>query len=166
MNVKIAVLENQINADFYQTLQLNYGMRKINSLLLGKIKQKEVVLLATKNLLILAQKDNTKTFPLNQVRKLTFIKGTPNGEIQFKFGNHVYKVNQIRIGRVFDFVQTLKPTLPLEANYTNTNRGENNYLSNPDHAVEIDRLRTALQNGKISRYEYDDFNGSISKAGK
>lgn len=95
-----------------------------------------------------------------------FIQGLPNGKCIVQFASQAWTFNNIISGRVFDFVQDIKPREINHANYDNTVRGEFHQLLDPDHAEEIDKLRKYMQEGNISHYEYDDINPAISKAGK
>lgn len=96
-----------------------------------------------------------------------FIRGIPNGafEIAFSIGEK-WSAKNITQGRVFDFIQELKPQKINLAGYDNTIRGEFPQLLDLDHAEEIDRLRRYMQDGNLSHYEYDDCNPVYPKAGK
>lgn len=96
-----------------------------------------------------------------------FIKGVPNGAFEITFSNgEKWSAKDITQGRVFDFVQELKPQEINLAGYDNTIRGEFPQLLDLDHAEEIDRLRRYMQDGNLSHYEYDDCNPVYPKAGK
>lgn len=96
-----------------------------------------------------------------------FIKGVPNGAFEITFLNgEKWSAKDITQGRVFDFIQELKPQKINLAGYDNTIRGESPQLLDLDHAEEIDRLRRYMQDGNLSHYEYDDCNPVYPKAGK
>lgn len=96
-----------------------------------------------------------------------FIKGVPNGAFEITFLNgEKWSAKDITQGRVFDFIQELKPQKINLAGYDNTIRGEFPQLLDLDHAEEIDRLRRYMQDGNLSHYEYDDCNPVYPKAGK
>lgn len=103
----------------------------------------------------------------NLISSAKFIKGTPNGAFEIVFSNgEEWSLKNITQGRVFDFVQELKPQKINLAGYDNTIRGEFPQLLDLDHAEEIDRLRRYMQDGNLSHYEYDDYNPVYPKAGK
>lgn len=103
----------------------------------------------------------------NLISSAKFIKGTPNGAFEIVFSNgEEWSLKNITQGRVFDFVQELKPQKINLAGYDNTIRGEFPQLLDLDHAEEIDRLRRYMQDGNLSHYEYDDYNPAYPKAGK
>lgn len=103
----------------------------------------------------------------NLISSAKFIKGTPNGAFEVVFSNgEEWSLKNITQGRVFDFVQELKPQKINLAGYDNTIRGEFPQLLDLDHAEEIDRLRRYMQDGNLSHYEYDDYNPVYPKAGK
>ena len=96
-----------------------------------------------------------------------FIRGIPNGAFEIAFSNgEKWSAKTITQGRVFDFIQELKPQKINLAGYDNTIRGEFPQLLDLDHAEEIDRLRRYMQDGNLSHYEYDDCNPVYPKAGK
>lgn len=96
-----------------------------------------------------------------------FIRGIPNGAFEIAFSNgEKWSAKNITQGRVFDFIQELKPQKINLAGYDNTIRGEFPQLLDLDHAEEIDRLRRYMQDGNLSHYEYDDCNPVYPKAGK
>lgn len=103
----------------------------------------------------------------NLISSAKFIKGAPNGAFEIVFSNgEEWSLKNITQGRVFDFVQELKPQKINLAGYDNTIRGEFPQLLDLDHAEEIDRLRRYMQDGNLSHYEYDDYNPVYPKAGK
>lgn len=103
----------------------------------------------------------------DEVLEAKFVKGMPHGSAKILFSDGKYwNLNDIIAGRVFDFVQDVKPKRITSAGYDNTIRGESPQLLDPDHADEIDRLRKWMQEGHMSHYEYDDANPGYSKAGK
>ena len=113
----------------------------------------------------------TNSNVINQLRKdvvnAKYIKGIPNGKLSICFVNGIkWNINNVVEGRVFDFVQELHPREINEAGYDNTIRGEFPQLLDPDHAIEIDKLRKYMQAGNISHYEFDDYNPVYPKAGK
>lgn len=96
-----------------------------------------------------------------------FIRGIPNGAFEIAFSNgEKWSAKNITQGRVFDFIQELKPQKINLAGYDNAIRGEFPQLLDLDHAEEIDRLRRYMQDGNLSHYEYDDCNPVYPKAGK
>ena len=101
------------------------------------------------------------------ISNVKFIKGVPNGALEITFSNgEKWSAKDITQGRVFDFIQELKPQKINLAGYDNTIRGEFPQLLDLDHAEEIDRLRRYMQDGNLSHYEYDDCNPVYPKAGK
>lgn len=101
------------------------------------------------------------------IKDAQFIKGTPHGAFKIVFSDNTkWTSDDIVDGRVFDFIQELKPVQINLAGYDNTIRGEFPQLLDLDHAEEIDRLRRYMQDGNISHYEYDDCNPVYPKAGK
>ena len=101
------------------------------------------------------------------ISNVKFIKGVPNGAFEITFSNgEKWSAKDITQGRVFDFIQELKPQKINLAGYDNTIRGEFPQLLDLDHAEEIDRLRRYMQDGNLSHYEYDDCNPVYPKAGK
>lgn len=113
-----------------------------------------------------SKNSSMKTISKDEITEATFVQGAPEGKCIIKSASDDWSLNHIVCGRVFDFVQDIKPKEINHAGYDNTVRGEFHQLLDPDHAEEIDKLRKYMQEGNISHYEYDDINPAISKAGK
>ncbi|MCI1554457.1 MAG: histidine decarboxylase maturation protein HdcB [Levilactobacillus sp.] len=109
---------------------------------------------------------DVKTVGKDEVIDAEFLRGAPEGKCIIKSASENWTFDHIVGGRVFDFIQDIKPKEINHAGYDNTVRGEFHQLLDPDHAEEIDKLRKYMQEGNISHYEYDDINPAISKAGK
>lgn len=169
------LLENLINEDVLAALKefvLTINDKIVEGLV-GKDKKNYFLLISTRNSIFLLifnqfEKNSLKVQKRQKadVREVKFIRGVPNGKLSIIFVNDQWKFNHIFRGRVFDFLQDVKPKYINNAGYDYTIRGEFHQLLDPDHAEEIDRLRKYMQDGHISHYEYDDYNPSISKAGK
>lgn len=176
-NVQIIdnLLENLINEDVLSVIKKSVLAinDKIVESLIGKGKKNYFLLISTRNSIFLLffnqfEKDSLTVQQRQKadVREVKFLRGAPNGKFSIIFANDQWKFNHIFRGRVFDFLQDVKPRDINNAGYDYTIRGEFHQLLDPDHAEEIDRLRKYMQDGHISHYEYDDYNPSISKAGK
>ncbi|RHW48213.1 hypothetical protein DS832_02555 [Bombilactobacillus bombi] len=146
---------------------------RIVELLLSRDSNQYYILTSTRNDVFLMSfvKNDYNSVDLQKDKKINickakFIKGTPNGELIITFPNKEWHLKNIIKGRVFDFLQDVKPVNINNAFYDSSIRGEFHQLLDPDHAEEIDKLRRYMQEGHISHYEYDDYNPSISKAGK
>ncbi|KRK58159.1 histidine decarboxylase maturation protein HdcB [Fructilactobacillus fructivorans] len=163
-------LQKALGSQFNQYLTTNLPKERVRGLLVDKSGTKTSVLIITKTELLIFQDENQtfshRSYPRNMIETMTFVSGVPNGALKFQIRNQKFNYQNIVYGRVYDFTQSVLKRGLTGAKYDNTIRGESNYLTNADHGKEVDRLRVAMQNGKLSRYEYDDLNGSISKAGK
>ena len=96
-----------------------------------------------------------------------FLKPAPNGKAIILLQNDVtLTINEIKEGRIADFLQAIFHKEINSANYDNTIRGQNPRLLDLSHAEQIDKLRRYMQEGKISQYEFDDYNPAYPKAGK
>lgn len=113
-----------------------------------------------------SKKNKLESIDKDGIVEAQFIQGLPVGRCTIQFASKGFSFTNIISGRVFDFIQDIKPKEINHANYDNTVRGEFHQLLDPDHAEEIDKLRKYMQEGNISHYEYDDINPAISKAGK
>ena len=145
------MISNKINGDkIYQIVKDNNIIYAVGKKNVYQIKNNEI----------------NKEKKIN-ILKADFVKGVPHGSflIEFKDGCKWNPKNIIE-GRVFDFIQSVHPEQINMAGYDNTIRGEFPQLLDPDHAVEIDKLRRYMQEGKISHYVYDDYNPVYPKAGK
>lgn len=139
---------------------------KINQFVVNEEESKSIYAIG-KHKLYLIYEDCIDTREKSSVLSVKFKKGVPNGAFEIVFLNgEKWNPQNIIQGRVFDFIQELKPQKINLAGYDNTVRGEFPQLLDLDHAEEIDRLRKYMQDGNISHYEYDDCNPVYPKAGK
>lgn len=139
---------------------------KISQYVVNEEKSKSVYAIG-KNKLYLISENDLDVRQRNSISSVKFKKGVPNGAFEIIFSNgEKWAPKNIIQGRVFDFIQELKPQKINLAGYDNTIRGEFPQLLDLDHAEEIDRLRKYMQDGNISHYEYDDCNPVYPKAGK
>lgn len=116
---------------------------------------------------LLSHATHVEKWKRNEISSTHFFKGAPHGHIFITLKNHsVIDIDNIVAGRAFDFIQYIYPQKINNASYDFTARHENPYLLDVDHAQEIDRLRSWMQKGHISSYQYDDMNPAYPKAGK
>ena len=139
----------------------------INQMLLDKENNILTAFISSKHFIYKINVQKSEKVSCKQICNVKFIHGTPHGSFNIIFKNDsLWQANNIIKGRVFDFLQSIYPIKINLANYNNINRGEASQLLTPEHAIEIDKLRFYFQKGKISKYEFDDFNPSYSKSGK
>lgn len=140
---------------------------KISQVIVNKTNQGYSQCILTNEHVYLCENKNLQKRNKKEISKISFIKGLPHGKLRIYFNDEsIWNFEDIVKGRVFDFMQELKPIQINQASYDSTIRGEFPQLLDIDHAKEIDKLRRYMQDGNISHYEFDDYNPVYPKAGK